>query len=453
MKATPTKLITLATLILAATAALAQADAVPFGLASPKDGDDFEVTKPLLFWYSSPEAKSYQIFIDDTKVDEVPAVPIPVVNYGVQTPLSVGLHHWYVKAVPATGNATASSTFSFTIDPYGNWPSWAIGPFVRYGQNPILRPQGTGWESLDTYNPGVLFDQGKFRMLYRAQGDKKISREGYAESLDGVTFTRNPNPMIDNTEEFEKTYGCEDARLFKYQGTYYAFYTGNVTSTNVATSNVSSTNTAVANASSTNIAATNVSSMNKTVALCEATSTDGLTWTKLGIVIPGTKNAAMVCDPNGTPVKINNKFAMYVGYLGAGVAYSDDLIHWGRKTDIKKTDLVVPPDWQKQYEPCIAIADYSSSQPDNVVVFIAGKLNGHGKWFYSISEMLVSKTDLTKKVAMLDDSIFKPREPYESGTFNNCLFMNCIIQHNHQWMMYYGAGDRNIGLATAPVNP
>jgi predicted GH43/DUF377 family glycosyl hydrolase len=31
--------------------------------------------------------------------------------------------------------------------------------------------------------------------------------------------------------------------------------------------------------------------------------------------------------------------------------------------------------------------------------------------------------------------------------------MNCIIQHNQQWMMYYGAGDRNIGLATAPVNP
>jgi predicted GH43/DUF377 family glycosyl hydrolase len=435
LKAAPNETLhaTLLAMILLSLTVIAHGDPTPFGLASPKDGDDFEVTKPLLFWYSSPDAKSYQVFVDDTKVGEVAAVPLPVVNYAIQTPLAVGVHHWYVKAVPASGDATTSGTFSFTIDSSGNWPSWAIGPFVRYGQNPILRPQGTGWESLDTYNPGVLFDQGKFRMLYRAQGDKRISREGYAESLDGVTFTRNPDPMINNTEAFEQTYGCEDARLFKYQGTYYAFYTGNVYN---ATTDPN-----------------NVSSMNKTVALCEATSTDGVTWKKLGIVVPGTKNAAMVCDPYGTPVKINNKFAMYIGYLGAGVAYSDDLIHWGTKKDIKKTDLEVPPDWQKQYEPCIAITDYSPSQPDNVVVFIAGKLNGHGKWFYSISEMLTSKADLTKKVAQLDDSIFKPREPYESGTFKNCLFMNCIIQHNQQWMMYYGAGDRNIGLATAPVNP
>jgi predicted GH43/DUF377 family glycosyl hydrolase len=433
MEIKPAPLILLVALILAASASGAPADPVPFGLASPKDGDDFEVTKPLLFWYSDPTASNYQIYIDDKQVGQVAATPVPVINYGVQTPLSVGPHRWYVKAVAADGGATASSTFSFTVDPSGNWPSWAIGPFVRYGQNPVLRPQGTGWESLDTYNPGVLFDQGKFRMLYRAQGDKRTSREGYAESPDGVTFTRNPNPMIDNTEEFEKTYGCEDARLFKYQGTYYAFYTGNVTSTNTTTSPAGS--------------------MNKTVALCEATSTDCLNWKKLGIVVRGTKNAAMVCDPNGTPVKINNKFAMYIGYLGAGVAYSDDLIHWGGKQDVKRTDLQLPPDWQKQFEPCIAITDYSARQPDNVVLFIAGKLNGHGRWFYSISEVLFSKADLTKRVAQLDDSIFKPRETYESGTFKNCLFMNCIIEHNHQWMMYYGAGDRNIGLATAPVNP
>ena len=412
------RLTAIALLVLASCAALAQAEPTPFGLSSPKNDDHFEVTKPLLFWYSSPEAKSYQIFIDDAKVGEVPAVPVPVVNYGVQTPLSVGLHHWYVKAVADTGNATASSTFSFTIDPNGNWPSWAIGPFVRYGNNPILRPQGTGWESLDTYNPGVLFDQGKFRMLYRAQGDKTISREGYAESLDGVTFTRNPNPMIDNTEAFETRHGCEDARLFKYQGTYYAFYTGN-------------------NGSST-------------AALCEATSTDCLTWKKLGIIFSGPKNAAVVCDPNGTPVKINGKFAMYVGKSGAGLSYSDDLITWGK---ITKIDMKFPPGWSTGFEPCIAITDYSPSQPDNVVLFIAGALNGNKKWYYAISEALFSKADLTAKVAQLDDCIMKPREPYESGTFPNCLWMNCIIQHNHQWMMYYGAGDRNVGLATAPVNP
>ena len=412
MKITPTKLITLVTLVLAATTALAQADPVPFGLASPKDGDHFEVTKPLLFWYSSPEAKNYEVFVDDAKIGEAPTAPVPIVNYGVQTPLSVGLHHWYVKAIATTGNATASSRFSFIIDPFGNWPSWAIGPFVRYGQNPILSPQGAGWESLDSYNPGVLFDQGKFRMLYRAQGDPKISREGYAESPDGVTFTRNPNPVIDNSEDAAMKHDCEDARFFKYQGTYYAFYTAD--------------------------------------GLCEATSSDGLTWNKLGKVLPA-KNGAMVCDPFGTPVKINDKFAMFYGNNKVFISYSDDLIHWGKGTLI---DMKFPSGWVGPFEPCVAITDYSSSQPGNVVLFIAGALNGKKIWYYAISEALFSKADLTTKVAQLDDCIFKPRgERYESGTYKNCLWMNCIIQHNKQWMMYYGAGDRTIGLATAPVNP
>ena len=85
----------------------------------------------------------------------------------------------------------------------------------------------------------------------------------------------------------------------------------------------------------------------------------------------------------------------------------------------------------------MAIANYST-KPDDVVLFVAGTLNGKGKWFYAISETLFSKTDLTRKVDQLNDCIMKPREPYESGASKNCLWMNCIIQHDGQWMMYYG---------------
>ena len=167
-------------------------------LTSPKNDDHFEVTKPLLYWDSLPTAQKYEVYVDDAKLGEVPAAPLPVLNFTVPQALSVGAHHWYVKAIPATGNGVASSPSTFTIDPPRDWPSWAIGPFERYGENPIVKPQGTGWEQVNTYNPGVLFDNGKFRMLYRAQGQVKgatgikpdrISREGYAESPDGVTFT------------------------------------------------------------------------------------------------------------------------------------------------------------------------------------------------------------------------------------------------------------------------
>lgn len=405
----------------------ASGDANTLKLTSPKNNDHFEVTKPLLFWDSIPAAQNYEVYVDDAKLGGVPAASIPVVNFSVPQALSVGPHHWYVKAVSPSGVALTSGASAFTIDPRGDWPSWAIGPFARYGENPIIRPQGNGWEQVNTYNPGVLFDHGKFRMLYRAQGQSKrtaqvkpdnISREGYAESVDGVSFARDPEPLIDATEPFERKYGCEDARFLKKDGVYYAFYTGNNTRGGIS--------------------------------LCEATSPDGTTWTKLGPVVDGVKNGSMVCDPNGAPVQIDGKYAMFVsGNKGVEICYSDDLLKWSPITPV---EMNLPRNWVQPYEPCIAIADYSTAHPDDVVLFIAGTLNGKGKWFYAISETLFSKKNLTKKFDQLDDCIMKASEPYESGTFRNCLWMNCIIKHEGQWMMYYGAGDRNVGLATAPAN-
>lgn len=377
----------------------------------------------MLFWQSSVGANHYEIFVDDKSVARVTAAPVPVMSYAVQTPLPRGMHHWFVKA-SASGDEISSSNFVFTVGVQNHWPAWAIGPFVKYGCNPILRPDGTGWEGWNVYNPGVIFDKGRFRMLYRGQENIKsgpdtgtLSRIGYAEGLDGVTFLRNADPAIDANEPFESRYGCEDARLVKYRGMYYAFYTGNL------------------NAHSGKIC------------LCEATSSDCIHWNKLGIIETGTKNGAIVRDPVGSPVKIKSKFVMYTGDSKLGVCYSRDLIHWGPITWI---DPKFPAGWTAPYEPCIAVTDYSRNQRGNIVVFIAGTLNGKGKWFYAISEMLFSKSSLTEKVAQLDDCIVKPTESYESGTFRNCIWMNSILLHDGQWWMHYGAGDRNVGLATAP---
>ena len=139
---------------------------------------------------------------------------------------------------------------------------------------------------------------------------------------------------------------------------------------------------------------------------------------------------------------------MYVGDSKFGICYSEDLINWGPVTWF---DMELPKDWVKPYEPCIAITNYSQEHPNNIVLFIAGTLNGKGKWFYGISEVLFSKDDLTHKVEQFDDCIMKAQEPYESGQKTKSLWMNCIIQHDGQWMLYYAAGDRNVALATCPV--
>jgi len=63
-------------------------------------------------------------------------------------------------------------------------------------------------------------------MLYRAQDASGTSRLGYAESTDGIYFTRRPEPVLTPEADYEKDGGVEDPRLQKFGDTYYLTYTG-----------------------------------------------------------------------------------------------------------------------------------------------------------------------------------------------------------------------------------
>ena len=57
-------------------------------------------------------------------------------------------------------------------------------------------------------------------MLYRAQDKDGTSRLGYAESNDGIHFTRRPQPVLSPEADYEKDGGVEDPRLVKFGDTY-----------------------------------------------------------------------------------------------------------------------------------------------------------------------------------------------------------------------------------------
>ncbi len=69
------------------SASLALQDPNRLELASPKNDDHFEVTKPLFFWKSVPGTQSYEVYVDDAKAGAVPSAPGSVVHYGLTTPL------------------------------------------------------------------------------------------------------------------------------------------------------------------------------------------------------------------------------------------------------------------------------------------------------------------------------------------------------------------------------
>src|SRR6202045_143529 len=140
-----------------------------------------------------------------------------------------------------------------------------FGAWTRALNEPILSPQGSTWESAGTFNPAVTFfrakdankqDPGKFVMLYRAQDAAGTSRLGYAESIDGIHFTRRAEPVLSPETEYEKDGGVEDPRLQKIGEPHHLTHTGY---------------------------------NKKDAQLCLATSRDLVYWERNGVILPAYK--------------------------------------------------------------------------------------------------------------------------------------------------------------------
>jgi predicted GH43/DUF377 family glycosyl hydrolase len=302
-------------------------------------------------------------------------------------------------------------------------PRWAIGPFTRYAGNPILTPPvdpspTNSWEWPEAFNPSVVVVDGVFHMLYRGAASGNFSSIGAATSTDGHHFTEAPdNPVITRSLPSE-SHGVEDPRMYYLAGRYYAFFTGYNGSV---------------------------------VGINEATSTDAMHWHQLGRVIPGTKNAAVIADPQGRPVKIDGSYLMYYGETDTtALAKSTDLVHWSKAATVN-TGF---PASYAPYEFCVAVTDYPTTRggptSKNIVLFVAGQLMGHGRWFYAISEIEFHRGNLTAPAAQLHQPVLAPKAPYEIyGYTPHTVFMNNIIFYRGKWWMYYGAGDSVIALATA----
>jgi predicted GH43/DUF377 family glycosyl hydrolase len=326
--------------------------------------------------------------------------------------------------IAAGGAAQADYTAS-------NLPDWAIGPFTRQPQPnpaPVLSPTGSGWESQHVLNPGVVYRNGAFQMLYRADGGGP-DQIGLATSTDGLNFTRNAaNPVITNNVAPYETGGVMDPRLYELNGTYYSFVAGyDWTKSPPQT-------------------------------IMETTSTDLVHWTTAVPVVHTNYDPAVVTDGNDTPVLVNTQYGpRYVMYYGDGdpakgrfVAYSTDMKTWTNNTAF---DMHFPANYNP-WEICVTVTNYQTVQNGpvnhNILMFVAGTMMANGRWYYAISEVEFSGTNLTQQLGQLTDTALSPATSYEiNGRTPHTEFMNSILFHNGQWYMYYGAADTVVALATA----
>jgi predicted GH43/DUF377 family glycosyl hydrolase len=256
-------------------------------------------------------------------------------------------------------------------------------------------------------------------MLYRAQDKAGTSRLGYAESADGIHFTRRSQPVFSPEKDYEKDGGVEDPRLVQFGDTYYLTYTGY---------------------------------NKKDAQLCLATSKDLVHWERRGVILPAykgnwnvrwTKSGAIV------PEKIGGKYWMY--FLGTsqdnkdqtGVASSDDLLHW-----TEATETPVLPAREGKFDSRVVEPGPAPIVTAKGIVLI---YNGaDDKLVYRTGVAVFDRNDPRRVISRTESPIFAPEKEWEKvGQVPNVVFVEGMVRKGADYLFYYGGADTNVGVAKA----
>lgn len=349
-------------------------------------------------------------------------------------------------------------------------PGWALGGFVRPpGVNPAISPRETSrfpdpmtggpvaWEGSDTFNPGATVKDGKVVILYRAEDHlaegigRRTSRLGFAESRDGVRFTRRSEPVLFPAEDGQKAAewpgGCEDPRVAVTEdGTYAVFYT----------------------------------QWNRQRAqLAVATSRDLTHWTKYGSIFRNSdfrpdfyKSASpvtKVVKGRQALARIDGKYWMYWGEDGVRAATSTNLVDWTPVRDADGSVKILAKPRKGFFDSVLTECGPPAVMTDKGIVLLYNGKNAEGTsgdarftpGAYCAGQILFSKDDPTKPLARLDAPFFRPREAFErSGQYvAGTVFVEGLTLFRGKWFLYYGCADSRVGVAVfdpkhpAPPDP
>jgi len=277
------------------------------------------------------------------------------------------------------------------------------------------------WESRAVLNPGTIRKGDIVHMLYRAVEGENFSTLGYAK-LDrkGNVLERRPEPVIKRETDQEKQ-GCEDARIVKYDDTYYFFYTAyNGT----------------------------------TVRVAAASTTDFLTYKKHGVIIPGVNNK----DAMIFPKPINNKVILihrvepniqFAYFDSIEQMLSGDEDYW--KNYLKRIDdfTVIRPEFDWEYSKIGAGAPPIKTTRGWLMIYHGVDKN----LVYRAGAALLDLEDPTKVIGRLPYPILEPKRKYElQGDVPNVVFPEGTALFDDELLVYYGGADKVIAMASVNIN-
>ena len=326
---------------------------------------------------------------------------------------------------------------------------------TKFKGNPIISPNSSNdWESLVTCNPGVIYNGGLFYMLYRAAGNdaEHVIRFGLATSKDGYNFERTSDQPVFGPSTDGPDSGCvEDPRIVKFGEEYYVTYAyrpcppGQYWKFAHDEVVLPACGDDAPKAYKENLGNTGL-----------AVTTDFRSFRRLGrLTSPVLDDRDVILFPE----KVNGEYVMlhrpksYIGekygvsYPSIWMKFSRDLLDW----ETKESHLLLTGK-ENTWEEKLGGSTPPLLTNKGWLMLYHGVEHG-GLGYYRVGALLLDTNAPLKIIGKTPNPILEPEFIYETeGMYNGCVFPTGNVIVDNTLYVYYGAGDRYVGVATCPIN-
>lgn len=292
--------------------------------------------------------------------------------------------------------------------------------FIRYRDNPILTPQMWPYKVNSVFNAGSTLFEDNILLMIRVEDKRGISHFTKAISKDGYRnwkIDSTPTMLPDRNNYPEDHFGIEDPRIVWLEElNLYA------------------------------ITFTSYSKGGPLVSL--ATTKDFVNFTRLGVIMPpDDKDASLF------PRRFNGKWALlHRPYSEAGghiwLSFSPDLIHWGA------SKIILPArkgSWWDANK--IGLGPQPIETSEGWLIIYHGVKRTAAGCLYRLGLALLDLDDPSKVIRRCDEWVFGPAQIYERiGDVPDVTFPCGVVIKNDELIMYYGAADTTLAVATASLS-